>query len=101
MVDGKGHPNDQEFQQAVGALFTTAFVTKFLIKAAHPENDYVVLPMEVRWYINRNKHGSARYSWTMMIMQPPFVTEKIVEQAITESRIRSAKKKRPIPNRTN
>jgi hypothetical protein len=96
MVDGKGHPEGKEFGEAAGALFATSYVAKFMVKKACPENDYVVAPMEVRWYLDRTKHGPERYSWTMMIMQPPSVTGKVIWEAVADAKTRSMKKKKPL-----
>ena len=96
MVNGKGHPEGGEFGEAVGALFATAFIAKFMAKKARPKNDYVVPPLEVRWYVDRTKHGHERYSWTMMIMLPAFVTEKTVRDAVQDAKTRSAKKGKPL-----
>jgi hypothetical protein len=96
MADGKGHPNDPEFGETVGAMYATAFIAKFMVKKTDPENDFVVPPLEVRWYVDRNKHGSARYSWTMMMMMPDSVTEKVVQEAVSDAKTRTAKKKKPL-----
>lgn len=43
--------------------------------------DFKVNPMEVTWYLDKSK-GKTEFTWTMMLMQPDFITEKEVEAAI-------------------
>jgi len=40
--------------------------------------DYHVMPMEVRWRVNREKK---EFRWTMMLMQPEYVTAELVDEA--------------------
>jgi hypothetical protein len=40
--------------------------------------DYHVMPMEVCWRVNREKR---EFAWTMLLMQPEYVTKELVEQA--------------------
>jgi hypothetical protein len=82
MVSGYGHPGDDSFQMAAQTLFPVAYVSKFILKAKAPEEDYTVMPMEVKWRLERKAHGSNRYSWTMMIMQPTCIDESILSEAI-------------------
>ncbi len=96
IINGKGHPQDKDFQDAITPLFATSFIAKFLLKKINPENDYVVLPMEVKWFIDRDKHGKDRYSWIMMLMQPPFMSLDIIKKAICEADFRSKKKRRDL-----
>ena len=50
MIDGEGDPSKaKEFQEAIEALFSTAYTIKFLVKKE--ENiDYGVLPLEGLWW---------------------------------------------------
>lgn len=82
MVSGIGHPSDESFQFAAQTLFPVAYVSKFILKGRYPEKDYVVMPMEVKWKLDRTQHGSKRYLWTMMIMQPDYIDESIMYEAI-------------------
>ncbi len=81
MVDGSGRPDEDDFQDAAKTLFPLAYVMKFLVKGKNPDHDYVVMPMEVQWNLDRLKKGSRRFRWTMMIMQPSFVTEETLAEA--------------------
>jgi hypothetical protein len=40
--------------------------------------DYHVMPMEVQWRVNRE---AKEFNWTMMLMQPEYVTTELVEEA--------------------
>jgi len=85
MIDGMGSPGDsKEYQDALAVLYPIAFKTKFLSKAKG--KDYVVPPLEGLWWAedmddfiegNRDK-----WKWTMMIMQPNWVTQDMIDEAI-------------------
>jgi hypothetical protein len=97
MVDGKGDPNTAEsYKEAVETLFTVAYAVKFMSKREQGR-DYVVAPLEGLWYADEpsvfiNKEKSA-YEWTMMIMQPEWITVEMIH-AIIES----TAKKKTLPN---
>jgi len=96
MIDGKGDPNTaQEYADAVEALFATAYTLKFMVKKGPLAIDYGVMPLEGLWWADdMNKFSTADKSnwlWTMMIAQPPFITQAIVNAAIVEV----TKKKNP------
>jgi hypothetical protein len=93
MVSGFGRPDEAEFAAAAATAMPMAYVSKFIAKELRPEDDYVVPPMEVKWRLDRSKRGSARYSWTLMVMQPPCVTEAVV----AEARARLAAKGKDLP----
>jgi len=80
MFDGVGHPNDKDFQIAAEAVFTVSYLLKFGIVRKKYDKDYKVMPMEVIWNLDRSNGIS--FTWTMMIMQPPFITEKMFREAI-------------------
>lgn len=94
MIDGvDARPESEGFQQAIQALFSVSYKTKFAIKKAK-NIDYGVMPLEGLWwaddmddFLNGNK---AKWKWTLMILQPDFVTQ----HDITES-IQAARKKEP------
>jgi hypothetical protein len=77
MMDGHGKPSGKGFQEAASTLYPLAYVLKFMVHAAC-NIDYHVMPMEVRWRINREKK---EFAWTMMLMQPEYVTEVLVSEA--------------------
>lgn len=86
MIDGKGNPNTaQEYVDAIQALYAVAYTLKFTVKKAG-EIDYRVFPLQGLWwaddmsaFLEGNKDD---WLWTMMIMQPSFITAEQVATAI-------------------
>ena len=97
MISGKGHPNDETFQLAAQTLFPIAYVSKFIVKDRNPADDFVVMPMEVKWKLNRTERDSKRYSWTMMIMQPKCITQDFIDDA--KQKLMQKKKDIPLHDR--
>lgn len=89
IVDGRGDPNTSEaYGQAVEALYALSYALKFASKK-QLERDYVVLPLEGLWHSehrdafpNRRKD---QWSWTMMIRQPDWITDDMVDDARSTS----------------
>jgi len=77
MMDGRGKPNGMGFQNAASTLYPLAYTLKFLVRAMSAV-DYHVMPMEVRWRVSREKK---EFAWTMMLMQPEYVTPTLVDEA--------------------
>lgn len=77
MMDGRGKPSGTGFQKAANTLYPLAYTLKFMIRTAC-DIDYHVMPMEVRWRVNREKK---EFAWTMMLMQPEYITEQFVGEA--------------------
>lgn len=96
MVDGEGDPNTaQSFSDAIEALYPVSYTLKFMIKKGEIGIDYGVLPLEALWwsddmssFITGNKDA---WKWTLMIMQPDFITQIMVKEAMEEVK----KKKNP------
>ena len=91
MIDGEGDPNtSQEFKNAVEALFSLSYAIKFMIKKGEAGIDYGVLPLEGLWWADDMSSFSIEnkehWKWTLMIMQPEFVTREMVEKAKEEVR---------------
>lgn len=89
MVDGEGDPNtSQAYSDAVEALFMVSYAVKFMIKKGALAIDYGVMPLEGLWWADdMSKFSGAdksNWKWTMMIMQPSFVTPDAVDLAITD-----------------
>jgi hypothetical protein len=85
MIDGMGSPGDsKDYKDALAALYPVAFKTKFISKGMG--RDYVVPPLEGLWWaddMNDFTEGNRdRWKWTMMIMQPPWVTPEMIDEAI-------------------
>jgi hypothetical protein len=88
MLDGQGDPNTSlEYQQAVDALYTMSYGIKFAIKSQG--FDHIVPPLEGLWWMEDMNEFSlankARWEWTMMIMQPEWVTAEWVEKVRNET----------------
>jgi hypothetical protein len=89
MLDGRGDPNTaQEYQDALEALYAATFKTKFLSKVQEGR-DYVVPPLEGLWWAeDMEAFATARdksaWEWTMMIMQPDWITRELYEAAVAQ-----------------
>ena len=89
MIDGKGDPNHApEFREAVEALYGTAYTLKFMLKKRGIGPEYAVMPLEGLWWVEDMRLFSAEkkddWLWTLMIMQPEWVTEELFREAATE-----------------
>ena len=97
MVDGHGDPNTaQAYQDAVEALYAVAYKLKFMSKK-QMEKDYVVPPLEGLWWAEDMetftvKRDKSTWDWTMMIMQPDWITPEMFAQAVAE-----VQKKKDLP----
>ena len=97
MIDGEGDPNtSQAYAETVEALFAVSYVIKFMVKKGALAIDYGVMPLEGLWWADDMSSFSvsdkSKWKWTMMIMQPSFVTKEIIANAIAE-----VKKKKNLP----
>lgn len=96
MVDGKGDPNTStDYSEAVAALFGMSYAIKFMSKQQLVK-DYGVAPLEGLWWADDptvfENAQKAEYRWTMMIMQPDWITETLVSEAFAATAV---KKKLP------
>jgi hypothetical protein len=95
LIDGKGSPSAPEYAQAMEALFGVAYTLKFMIKKGKGV-DYGVLPLEGLWWMDDMTQFSAErkdaWKWTVMIMQPKYVTEQDFKAAVDLVK----KKKNPV-----
>jgi hypothetical protein len=89
MIDGHGDPNTaQEYQDALEALYAVAYALKFASKKML-EMDYVVPPLEGLWWaedmdVFTASSDKSAWDWTMMIMQPEWVTQEMFEEAVAQ-----------------
>jgi hypothetical protein len=86
MVDGMGDPNhSQAFQKAIEALYALSYTLKFAIKKGPQAIDYGVMPLEGLWWADDPAafvlSNKAAWKWTVMIMQPEFITPQDMEAA--------------------
>ena len=96
MIDGRGDPNTSpSYQEAVEALFSVSYAIKFKVKKTLAI-DYGVLPLEGLWWADDMAKFSVAdksdWKWTMMIMQPEFVSAALVRDTIVE-----VNKKKELP----
>ena len=81
-VDGAGNPNDsEEFSQKTQLLYALSYSIRFAVKKSL-SIAYTVMPLEGLWwsqdmasFLTRDKDS---WKWTLMIMQPDFVTAEMV-----------------------
>ncbi len=94
MVDGRGDPNTvPEYREAVEALYSVAYTLKFAVKK-NQNIDYPVMALEGLWWsddptvfaLDQRQH----WHWTMMIMVPEFVSQKMVAEAKEQARKKKA-----------
>ena len=89
MIDGHGDPNTAPaYQEAIEALYAVAYKLKFMSKK-ELGRDYVVPPLEGLWWAaNMDAFTVARdksaWDWTMMIMQPEWITQEMFESAVAQ-----------------
>lgn len=87
-VDGKGNPNTAEqFAEYTQLLYSLSYTIRFAIKKSM-NIAYTVMPLEGLWWSqNMETFHSGEYDeweWTLMILQPDFVTQEKVAAAKTE-----------------
>jgi hypothetical protein len=89
MIDGTGDPNtSQDFKDAMEALYGLSYTLKFglkLGKFGKKKYDYPVMSLEGLWWVDDMRQFSVdakgEWHWTVMIMQPDFITADLVEAA--------------------
>lgn len=96
MVDGKGDPQDEEYQNAVELIYGLSFVIKMSYKSEKNIEgyfQYVVPPLEGLWWYEKGEFDFDKrdnWLWTSMIRQPEFVTDEVFQWAVE-----MLKKKKP------
>ena len=100
MLDGRGNPNNAEFAEAVGVLYSLSYGVKMMPKkGTTPEGyfEYSVFPLEGVWDLAEKARGLDRLDkdsliYTIMIRQPDFVTDELAQSILEVT-----KKKKPHP----
>lgn len=100
MVEGKGNPNDEEFSEKIGVLYSLAYAIRMMPKQGYtPERyfEYTVYPLEGVWDLTEEGKkfdtlDKDELLYTIMIRQPDFATEEVVERSFENVR-----KKKPHP----
>lgn len=91
MISGKGNPNDAEFSERVGVLYSLAYPIKMWHKAYCNNNqeqskgfayeDYTVFPLEGTWTSSENNPlDKSSFEYTIMIRQPDFIMQETYEE---------------------
>jgi hypothetical protein len=101
MVDGHGDPNNNHrFQDATQTLYSLSYSLKFHLKKTQGL-DYTVMGLEGLWWMPDMREFSlerkADWDWTLMILQPDFVTPGLFAEARS---IALGKGKAPLANET-
>ena len=97
MVDGEGDPNTAPaYAEAIEALYSVSYTAKFMVKKGPQAINYGVMPLESLWWsddLSAFRSGAKdRWKWTAMILQPDFVSDGLIREAIDEVR-----KKKKLP----
>ena len=98
MIKGKGNPNDEEFAEKIGVLYSMAYAIRMMPRNGHtPEGyfEYTVYPLEGLWDLTEEGRqldtlDKDQLIYTIMIRQPEFVTKEVVDMAFE-----SVRKKKP------
>lgn len=85
MVDGHGDPNiAPEYVAAIQTLYGLAYTLKFHAKLVLKQ-DFTVMALEGLWWVpDMSKFKTSPKSdwdWTMMMLQPDFITPALLEEA--------------------
>jgi hypothetical protein len=100
MLDGRGNPNNEEFAEAIGVLYSLSYAVKMMPKkGTTPEGyfEYTVFPLEGVWDLAEEARGLDKLDkdsliYTIMIRQPDFVTEELAHMVLE-----NIKNKKPHP----
>jgi hypothetical protein len=103
MISGKGNPNDEEFSEKIGVLYSLAYAVRMMPKQGYTPDgyfEYTVYPLEGIWDLTEEGRKSSTLNmlnkdellYTIMIRQPDFVTQEVVDKAFENVR-----KKKPHP----
>ncbi|MGD9567755.1 MAG: GyrI-like domain-containing protein [Sedimentibacter sp.] len=100
MISGKGNPNSEEFSEKIGVLYSLAYAVRMMPKQGYTPYgyfEYTVYPLEGIWDLTEEGRQSSTLKkdellYTIMIRQPDFVTQEVVNMAFENVR-----KKKPHP----
>ena len=99
-VLGKGDPNGEEYQEAIGALYSWAYTLKFHYKGQ--DLDFKVMPLEGHWWINDctfdMNYPAPRedWRWRAFIRVPDYVSEEAMQEHVTELSEKKGEKVREV-----
>lgn len=106
MISGKGNPNDEEFSEKIGILYSLAYAVRMMPKQGYTPDgyfEYTVYPLEGIWNLTEEGKQSNTLNkedllYTIMIRQPDFVTQEVVNNAFENVR---KKKNHPLLDYVN
>jgi len=93
MISGKGNPNNNDYSERVGVLYSLAWPIKMRYKALcnndselrklSEYHEYVIFPLEGIWTSSNpdNPLDKDSFVYTIMIRQPDFITQDMFESA--------------------
>ncbi|MFN8374270.1 MAG: GyrI-like domain-containing protein [Anaerolineae bacterium] len=96
MIHGIGDPNTSEdYKHAIETLYAVSYAIKFAVRKQQGL-DYPIMALEGLWWtddgaLDFTADDRNHWNWTMMMMQPEFVTAELVHIMIAEV----AQKKNP------
>ena len=92
MLNGQGNPNKADFSERVSTLYSLAYAIKMEYKktAHHQEfTDFTVYPLEGSWQQTEAETlVKDDLVYTIMIAQPEFITNEIVETALEKVKVK-------------
>lgn len=97
-INGKGNPNSKDFSERIGVLYSLAYSVRMMPRNGFtPEGyfEYTVYPLEGLWDLTekgRQNFDKDELLYTIMIRQPEFVNQEVVEKAFE-----IVNKKKPHP----
>ena len=102
-IKGRGNPNNEDFSKRIEALYTLSYAVRMMPKNGFTPIgyfEYTVYPIEGLWDLTEEGRKSdilnkAELIYTIMIKQPDFVTEEVVNKAFE---IVNKKKSNPLLN---
>jgi hypothetical protein len=96
-LDGEGDPNTAvSYHLAIEALYSVSYTLKFMVKQGPMAIDYGVMPLEGLWWSQNMAtfmEDKSTWQWTMIIMQPEFITPDLIQEAIQQAQ---KKKENPM-----
>ena len=100
LIKGKGNPNEHEFAERIGVLYSLAYAVRMMPKQGYTPAgyfEYTVYPLEGIWDLTEEGKkldtlNKDELLYTIMIRQPDFVTKEIVDRAFEH-----VEKKKPHP----
>lgn len=99
-IEGKGDPNNKDFQARIKTLYNLAYTIKMMPKGGTTSKgyfEYAVYPLEGVWDLSDEGKKAKEFNkdfleYKIMIRQPDFVDEALFQKAIELN----AKKKNPL-----